>query len=63
MLIDLSVGIEAYSEFCQSSGVECFVKIVDSFQTLTIFVNAPVLDVSEHTSEIFPNIDHILNFA
>ena len=45
---------EAYSEPCQTSTVECFARIVNDFQHVTIFTKRSILDVlqgSEYTSE------------
>ena len=36
---------EVYSELCQMSKMECFAKIVYSFQSLTIFSKLSILDV------------------
>ena len=36
---------EAYSEHCQTSNMECFAKIVNSFQPLTLVGERPILDV------------------
>ena len=38
---------EAYSQPCQTSEMERFVKIVNNFQLLTIFAKHSILDISE----------------
>ena len=34
-----------YSEPCQTPKIECFVQIVNSFQSLTIFAKSSILDI------------------
>ena len=36
---------EAYSEPCQTSKMDCFVKIVNSLNVLTFFLRHSILDV------------------
>ena len=36
---------QPYSETCQTSKIECFVKIVDAWKPLTIYVKCSILDV------------------
>ena len=46
---------EAYSEHCQTSKMELFAKIVNSWKPLSIFAKSSILDVwqdSEYSSEI-----------
>ena len=38
---------EAYSELCQTFMMECFVKIVDRFQPLTIYAKRSILDACQ----------------
>ena len=52
--INQFVNSEAYSEPCQISKIVRFAKIVNSFQSLTIFAKRSILDVSqgsEYSSE------------
>ena len=45
----------AYSEPYQTSKMECFAKIVNTFQALTIFAKGSILDIwqgSEYASDI-----------
>ena len=49
-------GSEAYSEHCQTSNMELFAKIVNSFLSLTIFAKSSILDVwqgFEYNSDLF----------
>ena len=39
--------LEVYSEPCQTSKIEHFVKIVNDFQPLSIFVKRSILDIWE----------------
>ena len=46
---------EAYSELCQTSKMDLFPKMINGFQSLTIFAKSPILDdrlCSEYTSDI-----------
>ena len=52
--INQFVNSEAYSEPCQIAKIVRFAKIVNSFQSLTIFAKRSILDVSqgsEYSSE------------
>ena len=58
---------EAYSEPCQTSKMDCFVKIVISLNLLTFFVRHSILDVWQgskyasviYTSSLFGKIEGI----
>ena len=39
------ISPDAYLEFCQTSKMDCFAKIVNGFYPLTILVKHSILDV------------------
>ena len=43
--VEFEANTEIYSEPCQTSKTKHFVKIVNGFQPLNVFVKCPILDV------------------
>ena len=53
------MGTDVYSQPCQTSKMENFVKIVNGYKPLTIFAKPSILDVSQ-VSEYTSGIDGFL---